>query len=271
MASTQAGAAIAKTLFDDLGPGGVTLARMVFGAVILLVVMRPRLADASPADLRLAGALGVTLGAMNFCFYQALDRIPLGVAVTVEFIGPLGVAIFGSRKARDVLWVALAGGGIVLLAPGTGGASLDALGLFLAAVAGGFWALYILVNARVARAFSGAQGLALAMVVAAALVAIPGAIDGGSALGRPGLLAIGAAVALLSSAIPYTLETEALRRLRPSVFGVLMSIEPAVAALAGLVVLGQHLQTRQVAAIVLVVAASVGALRNPGAPPPVEA
>jgi inner membrane transporter RhtA len=270
IASLQFGAALAATIFDELGPNGATLLRMVFAAVILLAVARPRLRGVAPADLRLAAALGLTLGAMNFFFYQALDRVPLGVAVTVEFIGPLGVAIAGSRRAVDALWAGLAAGGILLLSPGTGGASLDALGLLFAAVAGGFWAAYILINSRVARAFSGVQGLAPAMVVAAVLVAVPGVIEGGSALLEPRLLAIGAAVAVLSSALPYALETEALRRLRPSVFGVLMSLEPAVAALAGLVVLGQQLHSRQVVAIVLVVAASVGALRDPGAPPPLE-
>jgi inner membrane transporter RhtA len=269
--SVQFGAALAATVFDELGPGGATLVRMVFGAAILVAVVRPGIAGLSARDMRLIAALGVTLAAMNYSFYQALDRVPLGVAVTIEFIGPLGVAIAGSRKALDVVWVALAAGGIVLLSPGTGGASVDAAGVLLAAVAGGFWALYILVNARVAHAFSGARGLALAMVVSSALVAIPGAIDGGSALGHADLLGIGVVVALLSSAIPYSLETEALRRLRPSVFGVLMSMEPAVAALAGLIVLGQDLRTREVVAILLVVAASVGALRDSSAPPPVEA
>ena len=271
IASIQFGAALAATIFDDLGPNGATLVRMFFAAIILLVVARPPLRTMSSADLRLAAALGLTLGAMNFFFYQSLDRVPLGVAVTVEFIGPLGVAVAGSRRAVDALWVGFAAAGILLLSPGTGGESVSALGLLFAAIAGGFWALYILVNARVAHAFSGAQGLGIAMVVSTALVAVPGAIQGGSALLDPGLLAIGVAVAVLSSALPYTLETEALRRLRPSVFGVLMSLEPAGAALAGLIVLGQDLHTRQIAAIVLVVVASVGALRDPGAPPPVEA
>jgi inner membrane transporter RhtA len=269
VASIQFGAALAATLFDELGPGGTTLARLGFAAIILLALARPRLRGLPRSDLRIAVLLGLTLAAMNFCFYHALDRIPLGVAVTVEFIGPLAVAIAGSRKVLDALWVALAAGGILLLSPGASGA--DAVGLLLAAVAGGFWAAYILVNARVAHAFAGADGLAIAMVVSTVFVAVPGAIDGGAALLDPTLLALGAAVALLSSALPYTLETEALRRLRPSVFGVLMSLEPAVAALAGLLVLGQRLQAREVVAIALVVAASVGALRQPEVPPPVDA
>jgi inner membrane transporter RhtA len=271
IASIQIGAALATTIFDELGPNGATLVRMFFAAAVLLTLARPPVRSLSQRDLGLAAGLGLTLGAMNFFFYQSLDRIPLGVAVTVEFIGPLGVAVAGSRRAVDALWVGFAGAGILLLSPGTGGESVSTLGLLFAAVAGGFWALYILVNARVAHAFSGAQGLGIAMVVATALVAVPGVIQGGSELLDPGVLAIGAAVSVLSSALPYTLETEALRRLRPSVFGVLMSLEPAVAALAGFVILGQDLHARQIAAIVMVVVASVGALRDPGAPPPVEA
>jgi inner membrane transporter RhtA len=269
--SVQLGAAIAATIFDDVGASGATLLRMVFGSAILIAVVRPRVREVARTDLAYAIALGVTLASMNFFFYQALDRIPLGVAVTVEFIGPLGVAIAGSRKALDVLWVALAAVGIVLLSPGTGGADVQALGVFYAAVAGGFWALYIYVNARVANAFAGAHGLSIAMVVAAVLVAPPGIVEGAGDLLDPVVVVAGAAVALLSSAVPYTLETEALRRLRPSVFGVLMSMEPAVAAMAGFAVLGQRLDARQILAIVFVVAASVGALRDSGAPPPIEA
>jgi inner membrane transporter RhtA len=269
--SVQFGAALAATIFDEAGAGGATFLRMAFAAAILLVVVRPRLAGVSRRDLAFAVALGVTLAAMNFFFYQSLDRVPLGVAVTVEFIGPLGVAIAGSRKPLDVLWVTLAAAGIILLSPGTGGADVRALGVVYAAVAGLFWALYIYSNARVAHAFSGTHGLAIAMVVSTVLVAPAGVVEGASELLDPVVLAVGAAVALLSSAIPYSLETEALRRLRPSVFGVLMSMEPAVAAFAGFVVLGQHLDGRQIVAILFVVAASVGALRDSGAPPPVEA
>jgi inner membrane transporter RhtA len=269
VASVQFGAALARTLFDRAGPGGTVLLRVLFAAVVLLAVARPRVRGRASADLRLAAAFGVALAAMNLSFYEALDRIPLGIAVAVEFAGPLAVAIAGSRRALDVLWIVLAAGGIVLLA-GFGGAHVDAVGVLLAAVAGFWWAAYILLSARTGRAFPGMGGLALAMAVAALLLLPFGIADGGRALLRPGILAAGAAVALLSSAIPYTLELEALRRLPAGVFGVLMSMEPAVAALAGFVVLGQGLRAREIAGIALVVAASAGAARRTQAPPPHE-
>jgi inner membrane transporter RhtA len=207
---------------------------------------------------------------MNLAFYAALDRIPLGIAVTFEFVGPLGVAIVGTRRGSDLLWAGLAGIGIALLSPGVGG-SLDALGVGFALLAGAFWAAYILLTARVGRAFERGDGLALAMAIST-LVLIPGGIAGGGGdLLAPSVLAVGIAVALLSSAIPYSLELEALRRLPESTFGVLMSLEPAVAALVGLAVLGQALSAREVAAIALVVVASAGALGTARAPAPVEA
>jgi inner membrane transporter RhtA len=214
---------------------------------------------------------GVSLAAMNLCFYEALDRIPLGIAVALEFVGPLGVAVAASRRAVDLAWVALAGGGILLLSPAPGG-SLDELGAALALLAGCFWAAYILLSARVGQRFSGGTGLALAMVVAAVVLLPVGIPAGGAELLDPGLLAVGLAVAVLSSAIPYSLELEALRRLAAGTFGVLMSLEPAVAAIAGLVILGQDLSVTEIAAIALVVAASAGALGTARAgPAPVEA
>jgi inner membrane transporter RhtA len=268
--SVQVGAAVATTLFDELGPAGTVLVRVLFAAVALVAVWRPALRGTSPEALRLVAAFGVVLAAMNLCFYEALDRIPLGIAVTLEFIGPLGVAIAGSRRALDLVWVLLAAGGIVLLSPAPGG-SLDALGAGLAFLAGGFWAGYILLSARVGRTSSGGGGLALAMVVATAVLLPVGIPGGGSELLDPGVLAIGCAVALLSSAIPYSLELEALRRLQKGTFGVLMSLEPAVAALIGLAVLEQGLSATEVVAIALVVAASAGALGAARAPAPVEA
>jgi inner membrane transporter RhtA len=200
---------------------------------------------------------------MNLCIYEAMDRIPLGAAVTIEFVGPLAVAVMGSRRAGDLAWVALAAGGVLLLAhPGTGG--LDATGVAFALAAGACWAAYIVLSARTGRRFPGGSGLALAMVVGALLAAGPGIAQAGGALLEPGLLAAGAAVALASSVIPYSLEMEALRRLPARVFGVLMSLEPAVAALAGLVVLGQGLSTAETAGIALVVAASAGAAATHG-------
>ena len=270
VASVQIGAAIATTLFDELGPAGTVLLRTGFAAVVLLLLWRPRLRGRSREALRDAVLFGLALAGMNLSFYGALDRIPLGIAVTFEFTGPFAVAVAGSRRASDLLWVALAAGGIVLLSPGIHG-SLDVTGTLLALLAGAFWATYIVLAARVGRAFSGGQGLSIAMVVATVVLLPGGIVAGGSDLGDPGLLAAGLAVALLSSAIPYSLELEALRRLPKGTFGVLMSVEPAVAALVGLVALGQDLSANEVVAIGLVVAASAGALSSARTPSPVEA
>jgi inner membrane transporter RhtA len=211
----------------------------------------------------------VTLAGMNICFYTALDRIPLGIAVTFEFVGPLAVALAASRRRLDLAWVGLAAAGILLLAGPAG--SLDALGVALALVAGGFWGAYILLSARVGGSFSGGQGLALAMAVATALMIVPGVAVAGESLLSWHAVAIGAAVALLSSVIPYSFELEALRTIPVGVFGVLMSLEPAVAALAGLIAIDQGLNAAEVAGIALVVAASAGVLRRPGAAAPRDA
>ena len=205
------------------------------------------------AGLGLAAAFGVTLGLMNLCIYEAMDRIPLGIAVTIEFWGPLAVAVVASRRPLDLLWVALAAAGIVLLADP--GGSLDTAGVAFAVAAGGLWAGYILLSARVGAVYPGGTGLAIAMVFGA-LVTLPVGID--ADLFTPEMLAAGAVIALASSVIPYSFELEALRRIPARVFGVLMSLEPAVAALAGLVVLGQALGGVEWLAIGLVVVASVG-------------
>jgi inner membrane transporter RhtA len=268
--SVQVGAAVAKSLFDDAGPAGAVLLRVGFAALVLWLLWRPRPGAHARADLRLAAAFGVTLAGMNLAFYEALDRVPLGVAVTLEFVGPLGVAVAASRRALDVLWVVLAAAGILLLAD-LGGGSADAAGVALALLAGCFWAAYILVNERVGRTFAGGGGLALAMAVATALLVPVGVADAGDALFDPRVLAVGAAVAMLSSAIPYSLELEALRRIPAGIFGVLMSLEPAVAALAGLVILGEVLGAREWSGIALIVAASAGAARGPSVSRPLEA
>jgi inner membrane transporter RhtA len=267
VASVQFGAALAKTLFDDLGPGGTVFLRVAFAAVALVALWRPRVGGRPRRDLVLVAAFGVSLAAMNLSFYEALDRIPLGIAVTFEFIGPLGVAVAGSRHALDLLWALLAAVGILLLSDFGDFGGLDAVGVALALLAGGFWAAYILLTARVGRVFAGGTGLALAMTAATVLLIPVGIADGGEALLQPDLLAIGAAVAMLSSAIPYSLELESLRRLPEAVFGVLMSLEPAVAALAGFIVLGQDLGPRELVAILLVVTASAGAARSAPAAP----
>jgi inner membrane transporter RhtA len=259
--SVQFGAALAKSLFDEIGAGGTVFVRVLFAAIVLALIWRPRLAGHGARDLWLALAFGLVLAGMNLAFYAALDRIPLAIAVTFEFVGPLGVAVFGSRRALDLVWVGLAAAGILLLSD-FGGAGLDGLGVALALLAGALWASYILLSARLGRVFPGGGGLALAMLVATVPLAPVGIADAGSELLVPWVLAVGAAVGILSSAIPYALELEALRRLPVGVFGVLMSLEPAVAALAGFVVLGESLATREVAAILLVVAASAGAARG---------
>jgi inner membrane transporter RhtA len=260
--SVQLGAAIAKSLFDELTPTGLVMLRLVFGALILGLLFRPRVRDRSSRELQLALAFGLTLVTMNFCFYQAIDRIPLGIAVTLEFIGPLGIALVGSRRSSDFLWVAMAAAGIALLAPGIGEEGLDPVGVAFALGAGVLWAAYITLSIRVGRAYSGPTGLVLAMAVGA-VVALPfGIASAGSALLEPELLAAGLAVAVLSAALPWSLELEALRRIPAHVFGVLMSLEPAIGALVGFVVLGERLGLRAVTAIALVVLASAGAARG---------
>src|SRR5215211_1625815 len=215
VASVQFGAALAKTLFDDLGPGGTVFLRVLFAALLLLALWRPRLAGRPRDELLLASAFGVALAGMNLSFYGALDRIPLGVAVTFEFVGPLGVAVAGSRRALDLLWVVLAAAGILLLSPlgVLGGTDLDPVGVAFAFLAGGFWAAYILLSARTGSAFPGGTGLVIALCVGTVVLLPVGIAGGGAALLDPKLLLIGFGVAMLSSAIPYSLELEALRKL----------------------------------------------------------
>jgi inner membrane transporter RhtA len=258
VASAQVGAAFAVKLFDELGPAGAAFGRLGFAALILVAIWRPRVRGLPSGALRAAIAFGLALGAMNLCIYQAMDRIPLGVAVTFEFIGPLGVAVAGSRRALDLLWALLAAAGIVLLADYSGG-SLDPTGVAFALAAGGLWAAYIVLSQRVGTLFGGGSGLAVAMVAGAVLVAPFGIAAAGGELLRPELLGALIAVALACSVLPYSFDLEALRRLPARVFGVLMSLEPAVAALAGLVVLGQDLAARDWLAIGFVVVASAGA------------
>jgi inner membrane transporter RhtA len=260
VASVQSGAAVATRLFPQAGPGGTVFLRLILSAVLLLAIARPKILGRPYADLRLVVVFGLALAGMNAMFYEALSRIPLGVAVTIEFIGPLALAVLGSRRRLDLLWVVFAAAGVVLLT--SGGRHLDTAGIVFAATAGCLWACYILLAQRVGAAFPGAQGLALALLVGTIGLAPYGIIDGGSALVDPGVVGRGFAVAMLSSAVPYSLELYALRRMRASVFGVLMSLEPAAAALSGLVFLSQHLRLREWIAIVLVVVASVGATRG---------
>ena len=266
--SVQSGAALATGLFDSIGPAGAVFLRATFGAMALLALTRGEPLRSRVRPRRDVVLLGVAVAAVNLFFYAALDRLPLGITVTLEFVGPLGVALFGSRRRRDLVWALLAGLGIVLLSGGTNGQGIDALGVVLALVAGGFWAAYILQSARVGALEPGVSGAAMAAVISAVLVAPLGLAQGGASILHPANLAIGAAVGVLSTAVPYAAEMEALRRLPQAVFGVLMSLEPAVAAAIGLVALSQALAAREVVAIALVVIASAGALRSAAMPPP---
>ena len=250
----QVGAVIAVTLFDRLGPAGTAFLRLGFAAIVLCALWRPRL----EGNLRLAAAFGLSLGLMNWSFYEALDRVPLAIAVTTEFAGPLLVAVLGSRRPLDVVWVILAAAGIVLLV-GPGGGSVNAAGVAFALMAGACWMAYIYLSKRTGAAFSGGSGLALAMVVGALVVLPAGVIEANAAFVEPRLLGSAFVVALASSVLPYSLELEALRRLPEAVFGVLMSLEPAVAALAGFVALGQVLRPAELLGIAMVVVASGGA------------
>ncbi len=255
--SIQFGAALGATLFDEVGALGASFVRIGIAAIVLAAIWRPKVRGHSPRELATAVAFGLVLGGMNSCFYLALDRIPQGIAVTFEMIGPLVLALVLSRRALDGVWIALAAAGVALLSGGDW-SGLDPVGVAFALVAGTLWAVYILLATRVGRAFPGMGGLALAMVVAA-LATLPfGIADAGADLLDARVLLIGGAVALLSSVIPYSLELHALRSMATRVFGVLMTVEPAAAALAGLVVLGQRLSTIELVAILLVIAASAG-------------
>jgi inner membrane transporter RhtA len=267
--SVQLGAAIATTLFDRVGPAGAVLYRLAFAALVLVAVWRPGPLEAGRRGLALAGAFGLTLAAMNLCFYEALERIPLGIAVTLEFTGPLVVGLVGSRRGLDVLWVGCAAVGVLLLTRPSGSAT--AAGVAFALAAGGLWAAYILLSARIGRAFAGGRGLALAMSIGAVAMIAPGAAAAGSSLLDPAAAAVGAASGMLSSVIAYSLELEALRRIAVGTFGVLMSLEPAVAALVGLATLGQGLSGLEVAGIALVVVASAGVLGGGMTEPATEA
>lgn len=257
--SVQFGSAFADTIFSSAGPGGVAFLRVFFTAVVLLAVARPNLRGRSRVEISTVTAYGLALAGMNWSFYEALDRLPLGVAVTIEFTGPLAVAVAGSRRAVDGVWVLLAGGGVVVLALRGGHAGVHATGVLLALVAATCWALYILLAKRVGTSFGAMEALAIGMSVGTFLVLPAGLVDGGGALLHPGVLASCLGVAMMSSLVPYTLELVALRRLSTAVFGLLMSLEPAVAALAGVIVLGESLTLVLAVALVMVVAASVGA------------
>jgi inner membrane transporter RhtA len=265
--SVQGGAALAKGLFPLLGPSGTVGLRIGISALILLAAFRPRVGRLTAAQWRVVLPYGLVLGVMNLVFYHSLARIPLGLAVTVEFIGPLGVAVLGSHRLIDLVWVALAGAGIALITPWTGTSEVDPLGVVLALAAGGCWALYIVIGKRLSHLLAGGAAVSIGMLVATVAVVPVAAATGGFAHLTIAGLAAGAGVALLSSAIPYTLEMIALKALPTRTFGILMSLEPAVAAGVGLVFLREVLAPTQWLAVVLVIAASAGATLTSRTPP----
>jgi len=279
--SVQIGAGLAAKLFTQIAPAAVTGLRLWTSAAVMAAVGARPLRNAITGlarrrawrDAAVVAAFGVTLAVMNFSIYQSFARIPLGISVTVEFLGPLGLAVVTSRRLLDLLWVALAGAGVALLAHGglstAAGRGTVAIGVAFALLAALSWVGYILLSRATGQRFGGSTGLTIAMVVAAVVITPVGVAAGGTTLLRPGILLTGLGIGLLSSIIPYSLEMEALRRIPPRVFGIWMSLEPAVAALVGLVLLGQSLAVREWLAIGCVMVACAGAARGarePGAP-----
>jgi inner membrane transporter RhtA len=268
IASVQTGSAIARTLFDELGVTGTALMRLILASLFLLVVLRPPIRTWSRRHWRAAALLGTAMAGMNMLFYLSLNTVPLGIAVTVEFMGPLLLALVQTRHVSDFLWALLAAAGVVALGLDTT-SDIPLTGLLLAFLAGVFWAGYILASAHVGQVLPGVDGLAVALAIAAVLVLPFGAAGATAVFSTPSLLIGAAAVAVLSSVIPYGLELTALRRLPTRVFGVLMSLEPAAAAVAGWIVLDQQLGRREIVALFMVSAASAGITlgRREGMPP----
>ena len=262
-ASLQVGAVLAARLFPTAGAMGATLLRLALAALVLLVITRPRLRGWSATQWRAAVLFGLCLAGMNGFFYAAIDRIPLGVAVTVEFLGPLTLAALLSRRVGDLAWILLAAVGVAVLGRPGEETGLDPLGIAFALVAGVFWALYVLAGAKAAAA-PGRGGLVVAMGVAAVVVLPLGAHGAGLALAEPRLVLVAFGAAVLASVVPYTLQLSALRRLSAPVFGVLLSLEPAVATLAGWLLLSQDVGPVAVAAIAVVVLAGVGSTVSAG-------
>ena len=265
--SVQVSAAVATQMFDEVGPLGATALRTAMAAVVLLVLVRPRVRGLGAAGWRAVVPYGAVLGVMNTAFYLGIDRVPLGTAVAIEFLGPLGVGAWFARRPRDRAWVVLAALGVLALTRPWSADGADPVGVAWLLLAAACWAAYIPLGARAARELPGLQPVALAMGVAAVVAVGPGVVTGGGELIAAHVLGIAAVAAIAGSVVPYSLEQLALRRVDPGVFGVLMALEPGVAALAGLVVLGQGLPALSIAGLLLVVAAGVGVTRAPGVPP----
>lgn len=257
--SVQGGAAIAKSIFPVMGAAGTVALRIGLSAVILFAIYKPNLKTTTKSEWRLIFWYGLVLGAMNTSFYLALSRIPLGLAVTLEFIGPLLLAISTSRKIADFLWILLAAAGIALIAPWSAQSNIDLIGALLALLAGAFWAAYIVIGGKLSQIMDGGKAVSMGLLIAS-FVAVPaGIIEGNLAQLTPMMLLMGLGIALLSSAIPYTLEMNALKHMPAKTFSILMSLEPAVAAFCGLLFLREQLSVLEWAAIALVVVASTGA------------
>ncbi|MEO0539626.1 MAG: EamA family transporter [Cyanobacteria bacterium P01_A01_bin.105] len=255
--STQIGSAFAKTLFGQVGPLGIVFLRVGLGACILLALWRPRFTPQVRRHWPTIVGFAMALTLMNSLFYLAIARIPLGIAVALEFTGPLGLSAFKSRRWLDGLWAALAAVGVVLLAP-IGDFTLDWMGVGLSLAAGLGWAAYILMSARAGQVLSGTDGLTWAMALGGCLLAPVGIATAGTALLQPHILAIATGVALMSSVLPYSFELIALRFLPVNVFGVLLSLEPMTATLAGMAILGETLTVRSLLAVVLISTAAAG-------------
>ena len=257
--SVQFGAAFAKSLFTLTDPTAVAWLRMAVAAAIFWVVARPRLSGRTWPEWRVVIGYGITLATMNWAIYQSFARIPIGLAVTIEFLGPLGVALVGSRRARDLVWVGLAAVGVSLL--GVFPTTVDWVGVAFALLAGAAWAGYIVLSGPTGAAWEGVTGVSVGSLVGALVFLIPGVLAGGTSLWQPYVVLLAAAVGVLSSVIPYGLEMVARRRIPAGVFGLLMSLEPAVAALAALLVLGEQLGWVEWVAMACVIVASAGSTR----------
>jgi inner membrane transporter RhtA len=255
--SVQCGAAIAKTLFPALGAAGTASIRIGVSALILLLAYRPNLKQITAQQWKIVIPYGLSLGAMNLVFYFAIERIPIGLAVTLEFIGPLLVAIIGSRRIVDYLWVLLAAAGIVLIAPWTN-SRIDTLGVLFALLAGALWAAYIVLGGKISKIMNSGQAVSTGMLFAALLILPFGFYENGLINLTPKLFGMGVALALLSSAIPFTLEMKALGQLPPRTFSILMSLEPAAASICAFIFLQEKLNLYELLAVVCVVVASAG-------------
>ena len=255
--SVQSGAAIAKSLFPVIGATGTASLRIGISALLLLAVYRPNLFHITPKQWKIVIPYGLSLGAMNLIFYLAIERIPIGLAVTLEFIGPLLVAVFGSKRFIDYLWVLLAAAGIVLIAPWTNN-GIDLLGVIFALLAGALWAAYIVLGGKISKIMKSGEAVATGMLFASLLIVPFGIIGNGLNNLTPTFLSLGVALALLSSAIPFTLEMKALGQLPARTFSILMSLEPAAASICAFLFLQEHLTFNEVLAVIFVVIASAG-------------